>query len=60
MNTKSATATATETLGFVRRATAKRDGGDGFLFIHHWPTGWQELVFPSRADAARFLAAANR
>ena len=57
-HTENANMTArAETLNYLRAATVKLDGADGFLYIHHWATGWQELVFQSHAAAARFLAA---
>lgn len=30
---------------------------NGYVYLHHWATGWQQLVFPTHEDAARFLAA---
>lgn len=47
------------TLNYVRKATQKKDGCDGFLYIHHWPTGWQELIFASHKLANKFLKKLN-
>jgi len=44
-----------ETLGFVRKASEIKDGVNGFLYIHHWKTGWQELVFKSKDAACAWL-----
>jgi hypothetical protein len=46
-----------ETINYLRAATVKVDGADGFLYIHHWATGWQELVFQSHEAAAQYIAA---
>ena len=46
-----------EPLNYLRAATVKLDGADGFLYIHHWATGWQELVFQSHEAAAQYIAA---
>lgn len=43
------------TLTFKRVASHRTDGSDGLLYIHSWPTGWQELIFHSREHAAGFL-----
>ena len=40
-----------DTLQYVRRATWKRDGASGYIYMHHWSTGWQELIFESAEDA---------
>jgi sensor c-di-GMP phosphodiesterase-like protein len=43
------------TLDFVRR-----DRESGLLeYIHHFGTGWQSLLFRSREDADKFIAAAR-
>lgn len=47
------------TLSYLRIATAARDGSDGLLYHHSWPTGYQELVFRDAAHAKRWLASAN-
>lgn len=44
-----------QTLKFLRIATAKKDGYDGFLFLHVWSTGWQELIFSSMEKAQKFI-----
>jgi hypothetical protein len=48
-----------ETINYLRAATVKVDGADGFLYIHHWATGWQELVFQSHEAAAQYIAVRN-
>lgn len=44
-----------ETLNFVRVATKAKDNADGFLYIHNWPTGWQELIFHTKEEAALWV-----
>jgi hypothetical protein len=41
-------------------ATKQKDASDGLLYIHSWPTGWQELIFHSKQHAADFLCSMNR
>lgn len=48
------------TLTKIRRATKSRDGHEGFLFVHQWPTGFQELVFETEALASNFLNHLNK
>lgn len=40
-----------ETLTFKRVATKAKDGANGFLYIHSWGTGYQELIFESKGSA---------
>lgn len=47
------------TLTYIRRATKSRDGHEGLLYVHQWPTGFQELVFENEALAAKFLQHLN-
>lgn len=47
------------TLNYVRVANAKKDGYDGFLYIHHWPSGWEELIFASHTLANKFINKLN-
>lgn len=42
------------TVTYLRHASAKRDGADGVLCLHKWPTGYQELIFASRKAAQDF------
>jgi len=44
-----------ETLSFIRESIDSKDSVNGFLYIHHWGTGWQELVFNSKDDACAWL-----
>lgn len=45
----------TATLRYIRVARKAKDGYNGFLYIHHWATGAQELVFPTHDDAREFV-----
>jgi len=47
------------TLKYVRVAKAAKDGYDGFLYMHHWATGWQELIFATHELANKFLEKLN-
>lgn len=46
-------------LDFVRVATEDTDNTNGYLYIHHWPTGWQKLVFPSKENAKSWIKNIN-
>jgi len=48
-----------QTLNFVRKATEEKDNTLGYLYIHHWPTGWQELIFNSKEKAKTWLKNEN-
>lgn len=48
------------TVSYVRLATKARDGANGLLYIHRWPTGHQSLVFSKVADANTFEARLNK
>lgn len=37
-----------EQLIYKRKATKTRDGHNGYLYLHVWPTGYQFLIFDSR------------
>jgi hypothetical protein len=39
------------TLSYVRPANKRKDGYDGFLYLHRWPTGYQFLVFNTKKQA---------
>lgn len=43
-----------ETLTFLRAAHKAKDGQDGFLCLHAWATGFQELIFPTVQAAIDF------
>jgi hypothetical protein len=47
------------TLTKIRRATKHSDGAEGILYIHQWPTGFQELIFETEALAQQFLGKLN-
>ena len=46
--------TRPHTLGYVRIATKAKDGQAGLLYIHHWATGYEHLIFRSKADADNY------
>lgn len=48
-----------ENLTYLRVAYKAKDGDNGFLYIHTWPSGYQELVFSSHTAAERFKAKLN-
>lgn len=48
-----------ETLVFKRMATKAKDSYKGFLYIHSWNTGYQELIFESKESANRFKEKLN-
>lgn len=48
------------TLTKIRRALKSRDGYDGILYVHQWPTGFQELVFATETLASQFLDKLNQ
>ena len=47
------------TLTKIRRAMKQQDGAEGILYIHQWPTGFQELVFATETLAQQFLDKLN-
>lgn len=47
------------TLTYRRKASKYSDGSDGYLYAHHFGTGFQELVFGSHEQARRFAASEN-
>jgi hypothetical protein len=51
---QAAQATNKGTLQYVREAKKGKDGADGLLYIHHWKTGYQELIMVSEAHADAF------
>lgn len=49
----------THTLTYLRKAVKAKDGDDGLLYRHEWPTGFQELIFSSEEAAKRWLQGLN-
>ena len=49
-------ATAKEWLTFVRPANRNDSPSTGFVYMHHWGTGHQELVFSSHKNAMEFAS----
>jgi len=47
------------TLNFVRVARKAKDNANGFLYIHNWPTGFQELIFKSKEKAEEWILIVN-
>lgn len=45
------------TLTYLRKAVPAKDGHAGLLYRHRWPTGQQELIFPTEQAADSWLAA---
>ena len=43
-------------LTYRRIAITNKDGWNGYLYLHHFCTGWQELVFKTHDDAVKFAA----
>ena len=48
-----------ETLSFARVATQAKDNADGFLYVHNWATGFQQLVFASKEAAETWISNTN-
>jgi len=49
-----------ETLNFVRVARESKDSHSGFLYIHTWETGNQQLIFSSKEAAQAWIELANQ
>ena len=49
-----------ETLNFVRVARESKDSHNGFLYIHNWATGFQELIFSSEEAAETWIEIQNQ
>lgn len=45
------------TLDFVKTFTNRNTRREQHMFMHHWPTGHQMLLFDTLADAAAWLLA---
>ena len=43
-----------QSLTYVRVAHASKEVHPGVVYLHHFGTGWQELVFGSHAKADKF------
>lgn len=48
------------TLTKLRSAAKQRDGAEGTLFLHQWPTGFQEVIFATETLADQFLIKLNK
>ena len=48
-----------ETLNYVRVARESKDNHNGFLYVHNWPTGFQELIFSSKKSAETWIKIQN-
>ena len=48
------------TVTYIRKSQKAVDHPDGFVFLHRWPTGYQELVFQTLEDAAKFCDSCNQ
>lgn len=48
------------TLTRLRSAHKHEDGAEGILYMHQWPTGFQELIFANEKLADQFLARLNQ
>ena len=44
-----------DTLIYRRKATHAKDNADGLLYLHRWPTGYQELIFRDEDAAQKWL-----
>lgn len=40
-----------DSLHYLRKADKNKDGKYGYLYIHRWATGYEQLVFDEHADA---------
>ena len=49
-----------EKLTYIRKATKGKDGQDGYLYRHSWPTGFQELIFNNKGAADKFRDTLNQ
>ena len=45
------------TLNFVRQQNPKQSKkcGEGYLYVHHWDTGHQYLIFSSKEEASEWI-----
>ena len=48
-----------QTLNFVRIARESKDNANGFLYVHNWETGFQELIFKSKEEAEEWIKIVN-
>ena len=42
------------TVTYQRVAKRGKDGTDGYMYLHHFGTGWQHLIFYNHASAQKF------
>lgn len=42
-------------LAYIRCAHKEKDGHDGLLYLHRWPTGFQYLIFPDSHTAEEWI-----
>jgi hypothetical protein len=47
------------TLTKIRRASKHGDGAEGIVYVHQWPSGFQELIFENEKIAEEFLKTLN-
>jgi len=47
------------TLTKIRRAHKNNDGVEGIVYVHQWPSGFQEVVFESEKIAEDFRKKLN-
>lgn len=47
------------TLTKLRAAHKNLDGAEGFLYVHQWPTGFQQVIFENEKTAEAFLKMLN-
>jgi hypothetical protein len=45
---------------YMRKATEAKDGKDGFVYLHRWSTGHQELIFPTQQAAVEWVNKMNQ
>ena len=48
-----------ETLNFLRKTNRNDTGHPGLIYVHHWGTGYQQLVFASKEAANIFKEKLN-
>lgn len=46
-------------LTYIRLAKKTKDGSAGFLYMHIWKSGWEELVFKSHEQAREWAKKIN-
>lgn len=43
------------TLTYIKPATKANDGINGFIYLHNFGTGYQQLIFTTHEEATLFL-----